>query len=222
MRNILLIMFAVIICFIAVSGIRAYARFERKTWRIKMRILRTDNARKKQYWRRQLCSCYLGFLSLKVKKKEWEPYRLLAPSVLGLCICVICLCGTSWAWFTSTQSSNVNQIQSAQYTVKVEVKNESDQILPIWQEGNSYMLELDAGIKYTVSFTAQGTASKGFCNINLKKQEDVWKYYTSEVAPGGTFTFSVKSQENVVLRVIPQWGDHFREGVEIIQEIEIP
>ena len=51
------------------------------------------------------------------RRKRGQPHgdglaRILAPSVLAICVCTLCLCGTTWAWFTATASSGATVLQT--------------------------------------------------------------------------------------------------------------
>lgn len=92
--------------------------------------------------------------------------RNIVPLFLGMLICISCLAGVTWAWFTANSTASVQRIQSAEYSVAVEVKKVSNQdpaAVIVEENVASCTLEPDTG--YSVKLTPNGTATKGFCLI---------------------------------------------------------
>lgn len=53
-------------------------------------------------------------------------YRLLAPSLVAVCLCAVGLCGSTFAWFTAHQSTGVSTIRSGNFQISVTVDSVTD------------------------------------------------------------------------------------------------
>lgn len=140
------------------------------------------------------------------RQKRGQPHgdglaRILAPSVLAICVCTLCLCGTTWAWFTATASSGTAVIQAATYTVDVSAdKNESVEITT--ESGTTTVTFTDAG-EYTITLTPSGTAQNGYCKISYAEGD----YYTGQLTTS-KLHFTVNADANSELTITPQWGTY--------------
>lgn len=139
------------------------------------------------------------------RRKRGQPHgdglaRILAPSVLAICVCTLCLCGTTWAWFTATTSSGTAVIQAATYTVNVSAENKSVKITP---ESGTTTVTFTAAGEYTITLTPTGTAQNGYCKISYADADYYTEQFTSAV-----FRFTVNADENSELTVTPQWGSY--------------
>lgn len=114
----------------------------------------------------------------KQVKAETNLTKILLPSVLSILLCMTLLCGMTWAWFASTQSTPAATIQAATYRIDVvaETKN-GGTVLTAGQNGK---YSLVAGVAYTVTLTASGNASKGYCKVTLP---DNTVLRTAQIAP---------------------------------------
>lgn len=90
--------------------------------------------------------------------------KILIPSLIGIGVCVICFLGTTYAWFTDNISIPIQSIQSADYSLKIVIKD-GDSIVND-NDGVYILSPKEQGKGYEVSITATGTAKKGFCIIN--------------------------------------------------------
>lgn len=139
------------------------------------------------------------------RRKRGQPHgdglaRILAPSVLAICVCTLCLCGTTWAWFTATTSSGTTVIQAASYSVNVSAENKSVKITP---ESGTTTVTFTAAGEYTITLTPTGTAQNGYCKISYADADYYTEQFTSAV-----FRFTVNADENSELTVTPQWGSY--------------
>ena len=109
------------------------------------------------------------------------------PLFLGMLICMSCLVGGTWAWFTANQTAPVQLIQSAEYSVAVEVKEAStDTPIEVNVEENVASCTLTTNTSYSVTLTPGGTATKGYCLIT-----DGDKVYTTgQLLVDTTFVFT--------------------------------
>ena len=140
------------------------------------------------------------------RRKRGQPHgdglaRILAPSVLAICVCTLCLCGTTWAWFTATTSSGTTVIQAATYTVDVSA-DENDKVEITTESGTTTVTFTDAG-EYTITLTPSGTAQNGYCKISYAEGD----YYTGQLTTD-KLHFTVNADANSELTVTPQWGSY--------------
>ena len=152
-------------------------------------------------------------------------FHILAPSVLSVCLCAICLCGMSWAWFTATGSAGVSSIQAANYEVTVTATPGATTSTN--EDGTTTMrgatvtsgtngtstVTFNSVEVYSVTITAAGNATNGYCQVNFGGTE----YYTKNLLPKSTLTFTVNAAANTELKVTPQWGTYTPEGKSVIE-----
>lgn len=210
-----------------------FMMFRRDTAYIKCEMRRAETYSEYCCWRRELrCHrlCLLPFVNStnayriynalfchgkKTKpqtrrpKKQRGIFAILAPSAISGAICVACLCGVSWAWFTANVGSTTQSIQTAQFsvtaTVTANAENENTKPVAVTPAAENPLQfnGLLANTPYTVTLTASGTASTGFCKLELNGQ----KYLTPQLSPSAVFTFIyIPANAETSLLVQPQWG----------------
>lgn len=109
------------------------------------------------------------------------------PLFLGMLFCMSCLAGGTWAWLSANQTTPVQFIQSAQYSVAVEVSDASTEIpIEVNEAENVTSCTLTTNTSYSVTLTPYGTATKGYCLIT-----DGDKVYTTgQLWVNTTFVFT--------------------------------
>lgn len=130
--------------------------------------------------------------------------RIMCSSVLGVLICTICLAGLTWAWFSSSATSTASAITAADFSVTATVQDSSG--TEVEPSGGSYLLGSGT---YTVTVTAGGTASTGYCHVLLG--EDRYRtvqLYTNEEDGTKSVTFTVSADAETYLTITPQWGTY--------------
>ena len=140
----------------------------------------------------------------KQVKAETNLTKILLPSVLSILLCMALLCGMTWAWFASTQSTPAATIQAATYHIDVVAKN-GETVLTAGQNGK-YNLAKD--VAYTVTLTASGTASKGYCKVTLP---DNTVLRTAQIAPKNSLTFTLTLTSGGNVSFSPEWGTYSGE-----------
>lgn len=139
----------------------------------------------------------------KQVKAETNLTKILLPSVLSILLCMTLLCGMTWAWFASTQSTPAATIQAATYHIDVVAKN-GETVLTTGQNGK-YPL---AKGTYTVTLTASGNASKGYCKVTLP---DNTVLRTAQIAPENSLTFTLTLTSDGNVSFSPEWGTYSGE-----------
>ena len=138
-------------------------------------------------------------------KAETNLTKILLPSVLSILLCMTLLCGMTWAWFASTQSTPAATIQAATYRIDVVAKN-GETVLTAGQNGK---YSLAAGVVYTVTLTASGNASKGYCKVTLP---DNTVLRTAQIAPKNSLTFTLTLTNGGNVSFSPEWGTYSGEA----------
>ena len=139
----------------------------------------------------------------KQVKAETNLTKILLPSVLSILLCMTLLCGMTWAWFASTQSTPAATIQAATYHIDVVAKN-GETVLTTGQNGK-YPL---AKGTYTVTLTASGNASKGYCKVTLP---DNTVLRTAQIVPKNSLTFTLTLTSDGDVSFSPEWGTYSGE-----------
>lgn len=137
-------------------------------------------------------------------KAETNLTKILLPSVLSILLCMTLLCGMTWAWFASTQSTPAATIQAATYHIDVVAKN-GETVLTAGQNGK---YSLAKGVAYTVTLTASGNASKGYCKVTLP---DNTVLRTAQIAPENSLTFTLTLTSDGNVSFSPEWGTYSGE-----------
>lgn len=143
---------------------------------------------------------------LRREEKRKCGLNMLLSACLMLFVCVVCLSGLTWAWFSATQSATIAPVQSAQYTVTTVVVDADQQPVDL--------MALKANTTYTVTLTADGTASTGWCKV-------MWGDETHyvQLAKDKGVTFTVIPTTDTALTVEYSWGALPQDKtVDIIQD----
>ncbi len=141
-------------------------------------------------------------------------YSLLFPMILSICLCVACLIGGTFAWFSATQTSSIQDIQTAVYTASAVIDGES--LLAITaDEAKPAFNTLTAGTHEIVINTA-GTANSGFCVLRFGDEDAYTDVHTLEIKPGSIATIKVTvTGGDAKMQLIPKWGKS-AEGSTVI------
>ncbi|HBF14556.1 MAG TPA: hypothetical protein DDW30_02510 [Clostridiales bacterium] len=144
-------------------------------------------------------------------KAEGNLTKILLPSVLSILLCLVLLCGMTWAWFTSTQSAPAATIMSATYNIDIVAKNGETEL-----SGQNGTYTLMAGVEYTVTLTASGTAKTGYCKMTLPNGTSL---FTDQIGIGeeNAFSFKLMLEAGGEVRFSPQWGTCTQDDIADIK-----
>lgn len=142
----------------------------------------------------------------KQVKAETNLTKILLPSVLSILLCMTLLCGMTWAWFASTQSTPAATIQAATYRIDVVAKTKNGETVLTTGQDGKYSLAKD--VAYTVTLTASGNASKGYCKVTLL---DNTVLRTAQIAPKNSLTFTLTLTNGGNVSFSPEWGTYSGE-----------
>lgn len=146
------------------------------------------------YLRRFIKSLF--YIPKHAKPKDENIMRMIMPSVIGIILCMSVLAGLTWAWFTANISADEQKLTSANFAVEVKVFNGQDQVL-----ASDDKFELNANEQYSITINPTGSASVGYCEVELGGQ----KYYTDQIGESG-LSFTYTPQSDTILGFIPAWG----------------
>ena len=140
------------------------------------------------------------------RRKRGQPHgdglaRILAPSVLAICVCTLCLCGTTWAWFTATASSGTAVLQSSSYKLSYQTDT-TDAAATDFTE--TAVVAVPAGGQCGITLSATGTErAAGYCSVQVGNEV----YYTEPIFVGGdSFSFTVTGDPGAKIQLTPKWG----------------
>ena len=147
--------------------------------------------------------------------------RIILSSIAGILICGVCLASLTWAWFSSSVTSISNNITTASFSPRFIFQPNGTDSHPVEVGDGSY--QLNSGV-YTVTITADGSASTGYCNVKLKLSDnDIYTYHTVQLYPGdgsggspSTVVFTIKATNTFYLTVTSQWGTYAKPDGEAL------
>ncbi len=138
------------------------------------------------------------------RRKRGQPHgdglaRILAPSVLAICVCTLCLCGTTWAWFTATASSGATVLQSSSY--KLAYQTDTTAATDFTETA---VVAVPADGQCGITLSATGTeGAAGYCSVQVGNEV----YYTEPIFVGGdSFSFTVTGDPGAEIQLTPKWG----------------
>lgn len=143
----------------------------------------------------------------KQVKAETNLTKILLPSVLSILLCMTLLCGMTWAWFASTQSTPAATIQAATYRIDVVAETKNGGTVITAGQNGKYSLAKD--VAYTVTLTAGGNASKGYCKVTLPDNSVL---HTEQIAPKNSLTFTLTLTSGGDVSFSPEWGTYSGEA----------
>lgn len=143
------------------------------------------------------------------RRKRGQPHgdglaRILAPSVLAICVCTLCLCGTTWAWFTATASSGTAVLQSSSYKLAYQTDTADTAAATDFTE--TAAVAVPAGGQCGITLSATGTeGAAGYCSVQVGDEV----YYTEPIFVGGdSFSFTVTGDPGAEIQLTPKWGSY--------------
>ena len=143
------------------------------------------------------------------RRKRGQPHgdglaRILAPSVLAICVCTLCLCGTTWAWFTATASSGTAVLQSSSYKLAYQTDTADTTDAAATDFTETAVVAVPADGQCSITLSATGTeGAAGYCSVQVGNET----YYTEPIFVGGDFfSFTVTGDPGVEIQLTPKWG----------------
>lgn len=143
------------------------------------------------------------------RRKRGQPHgdglaRILAPSVLAICVCTLCLCGTTWAWFTATASSGTAVLQSSSYKLAYQIDTTDTTAAAATDFTETAVVAVPADGQCSITLSATGTeGAAGYCSVQVGDEV----YYTEPIFVGGdSFSFTATGDPGAEIQLTPKWG----------------
>ncbi len=217
---------------LAVAAVRYLLSYAKALRYVKAHLARATDWRSMVHWKRELSALRWSFIPgltpKRVKAVRRFFYRgkyarraemddglstMLIPAILSIFLCITCLAGGTFAWFTATQTVPAQTITAANFSVEVTVTAPNG--MPVLPDANgTYTLGTGA---YAITLKAEGTATKGYCIIDLAPATAAAgegtplpeKKYAGPLMKGESYTFTVESvQDDTKMMITPCWGSH--------------
>lgn len=118
-------------------------------------------------------------------------------SVLSMIVCCVALCATTFAWFTGQQNVQVDAIKAAEYSLEIEMDGTKI-------ENEVHTLSLAAKDEHTLVIRANGTATTGYCVINVGGQT----YSTVSIPRGESISLTIVAAQGEEITFSPNWGEY--------------
>lgn len=153
--------------------------------------------------------------------------RVVITAILMI-ICLAAMSLTAYAYFSHNVSSGSNIIKAAEFDVTVAVtvtKDETSEKVEARDDG-SYLLTSGT---YSVSLTKAGTATTGFCIVDITVGQNTGKYHTQQLGVDGEdqrlvleFTLDLSElSDTATVKFIPHWGTSHFYGYDNTDENEL-
>ena len=155
-------------------------------------------------------------------------FARLAVSIVCIMLCMGAMGFSAYAFFTASVSSNMNQIQAANFDLEIQIEAQTGTSSASYESEGTYKLQ--AGSIYEFKLEKKGNASTGYCQIVIVKDETTIPVYTRQFgkstvdeSPVETRTIQIKVTEETIVKFVPCWGtfnieekDRFDETANII------
>lgn len=133
------------------------------------------------------------------KKADKVDKSRVAMSALALFACCMAFCASTFAWFTSSQTSQIEAIETGSFDVVV--TSGDTQLTASANSPTTHTLAMAARDRHRVTITAEGTAP-GYCIV--KSGGRLYRAYPLE--PGDSVTLNIEAAENTDVTFYATWS----------------
>ena len=112
-------------------------------------------------------------------------------SIFSIFVCIAVMLTSTFALFYTNVSTQSSTIESAYYTISVDKT-----------QNGIYTCPLVAEDRHVFVITANGTATTGYCKIQIGDQV----YYTDQIHNTSPLALTVQAASDTVITFMPQWG----------------
>lgn len=151
------------------------------------------------------------------KIREKVLFSRIAVAVIIMLIWMSAIGFTAYAYFACSVTSGENTIMSATYGMETEIVDSDDsqtKLEPSSQDGMTSTYEVGAGV-YNITLTATGTATTGYCKIEVKGTEKTVTLFTQQISPGGKISFTLVPNADATVVITPQWGTYVNRAAVV-------
>ena len=117
-------------------------------------------------------------------------FKMIA-SLLTIIACIAAMASSAFAFFYQRISTENSTITAAYYSVSVDNAQDGTYICPLAYED-----------KHTFKITANGSATTGYCKIQIGDAV----YYSDQIPQGEALEITVFATEGTVITFTPRWG----------------
>lgn len=136
-------------------------------------------------------------------------FARLAVSIVCIVLCMSAMGFSAYAYFTASVSSNMNQIQAANYSLSVQspiqLVNDRGSVAADLTNSNKYTMTQPG--MYDFTLIKSGNASTGYCKIFINGNEVA---VTKQIAED-TLTLRIKTAQETVVEFVACWGTYGSE-----------
>ena len=154
------------------------------------------------------------------KLKEKVFIMRIAVAIVCVVCCLSAMGFSAYAYFTSSITSSANTIKAASYSADAEITKDGSPVTAEADNPLDYLLE-NAGT-YQVTLKATGTATTGYCKIEVtqggtgeEQPEKMATIFTTQMAPGDQMIFTLVVNTAVQVVITPQWGTYSNRDIVI-------
>ncbi len=159
----------------------------------------------------------------KSNPRQVNPVLSVYTSLFSVILCMICLAGSSWAWFTSTRTSAVDPIKSAELYINdlsvthlitdgrgAQVDEEAAEIRTTQ---NGFEFDAAANTLYVVDVSLGGTATSGF--LYVQTCDGVF------FSPNISTEFALVLTQDCKVQLSASWGTHTEGMIKFDNKAQI-
>lgn len=153
-------------------------------------------------------------------------FARLVVSIVCIVLCMSAMGFSAYAYFTASVSSNMNQIQAANFDLEVqEIEAQTGTSSASYESEGTYKLQ--AGIIYKFKLVKHGNASTGYCQIVVMKDATTEGESVStrqfgksklEESPVDIRTIQIEVEEETIVKFVPCWGTYYVEEKDRFDE----
>ena len=153
-------------------------------------------------------------------------FARLAVSIVCIVLCMGAMGFSAYAYFTASVSSNMNQIQAANFDLEVQIEAQTGTSSASYESEGTYKLQ--AGSIYKFKLVKHGNASTGYCQIVVMKDATTEGESVStrqfgksklEESPVDIRTIQIEVEEETIVKFVPCWGTFNVEEKDRFDEI---
>lgn len=145
----------------------------------------------------------------------------VASIVVTMIVCLIAMSLSAYAYFSHSVTSASNVIKAADFDVKAAVTVTQDATSETVEANEDGSYSLESGT-YSVTLEKAGTATTGFCIVEVTVGESTKTYHTQQIGVGGVekllrFTLDLSQlseSDTVTVRFTPHWGTSHYYGYQ--------
>ena len=155
-------------------------------------------------------------------------FARLMVAIACIVLCISAMGFSAYAFFTASVSSNMNQIQAANFDLEIQIEAQTGTSSASYESEGTYKLQ--AGSIYKFKLLKIGNASTGYCQIVLtpndvtNKETSEAVFYTHQLGQVEGQNETINEREisitvgvDTTVKFVPCWGTYSGEGVSEVK-----